>query len=218
MHHIPCRDLFQAYGLRSWLLAHDIEAEVIHEYAGGLYFPNIFPPQVAIADEDVERFKEVAAQPEPPLDDTFVPPAEEVSENAGKPEDPTPREESPSPLGWVAFGAVFGAASGLLIAILVTINAAFDKTLRHDGLHRAAERGLELLPLVGGMAGAIGGLILWPVIRFARSCRVSPQGQIPERGRWVTWLLVILCTPLIGVLLWLWDRLRVEFGLYLRIF
>jgi hypothetical protein len=75
MHQIPCRDLIQAHCLRSWLLSHGIAATVVNENSCGLYLPDVIPPEVAIADEDVPRYQELSRQTDPPLDESFIPPA-----------------------------------------------------------------------------------------------------------------------------------------------
>ena len=80
MHQISCRDLIHAHGVRSWLLSHGIQAEVINENTGGLYLAGMPLLQVAIADEDVPRFLELSKTPDPPLDESFTPPAEEEDE------------------------------------------------------------------------------------------------------------------------------------------
>jgi hypothetical protein len=192
MHQIPCRDLIQAHCLRSWLLSHHIEAEVIHENSSGIYLPGILPAQVAIADADVSKYEALTAeQPDPPLEDSFEPINEEDVPKE------TPRQGAatlPTLGATIVTGAVLGFAAGLAVLICKTIGTILDGTpILTDRPLPLELRRVGWVPFELAVVAAIAAVPIYVAIRLANSCK-DKNGQLPERSRWVILLLVLFGT------------------------
>lgn len=198
MKQIPCRDLIHAHCLRSWLLSHGIKADVIHECANGLYLPDILPAQVAIDEADVARYETLSAQPDPPIDESFIQPEsdEDVPE-----EKPVPGAATlPSFLELLVFGAVGGAFLALTTIVVGFLFALFghQRLLSADPLppDLAAQGNLLWeLPLLG----VIGAIPVYFAIRLAAACKVR-NGEVPWWTRGLA-LFFLLCISDIGLIL-----------------
>ncbi len=198
MHQIPCRDLIQAHCLRSWLLSHQIEAEVIHENSSGIYLPGILPAQVAIADADVPKYEALAAeQPDPPLEDSFEP----VEEEDVPKENPRLGAATLPTLGaTIITCAAIGFALGLVVLAYIFLAALLGGApVFTDRPLPSSLRESGSLPFELALACAIGAIPIYCAIWLANSCK-DKDGHALERSRWVALILVLFATPAAFVL------------------
>ena len=208
MHQIPCRDLIQAHCLRSWLLSHEIEAEVWHENTSGLYLAGTFPPHVAIADEDVARYEQISHENDPPLNDTFIPPETEEMEK----EVPAGRTP-PTLLGTIVFGAALGGAMGLLAPILAFLFAAFShQSVLSDRPLPPELQAVGEIPLWCAGFGAVSGVFFYLILRLVGSLR-EQDGSPSLLTRWLGFIFLFLATDLlflifapISIIRHFWDH------------
>jgi hypothetical protein len=200
MHQIPCRDLIHAHCVRSWLLSHGIEAEVIHENASGLYFPDLLPPQVAIADTDVPRYLELSKETDPPLDDSFVPPDEpELPKETVEisPKSPTLLQTM---LFSVAFYATLAFAAYLVGALFHNL---FDKPPLYPDWSRIEKDSqvdwttTAVSWAIGIIVLLVGGALLWLVMRL--TSRRDKNGQPPFALRCIALIVLFVGTDLIFI-------------------
>jgi hypothetical protein len=172
MKQIPCRDLIQAHCLRSWLLSHGIEAQVIHEHAADLFAPVVFPVRVAIADADVGRYDELEDEADPPLDDSFDPvQAEGIPEEDLTPANPAP----PSFTDFLQFGLVGGIGLGSLGFAIWFLGAP------EEAIHILSHRTLKelsrlfawfLVPgIILGLILALGAYLIAIITSLSRNSR-----------------------------------------------
>jgi hypothetical protein len=174
MHQIPCRDLLQAHCLRSWLLSHEIQADVIHENGMLFYAPYLVPPQLLIDDADVPRILAAAQNPDPALDGNFI----------QSPEDESPSEDLglgrriPSMPEFLIFGLVFGFLAGLASMITIFVFGIVGGQFRLNDAASAAYQGsgIEWILFLFSLAGLGFGLVAWMIIEFSRTFRHKTGG------------------------------------------
>ncbi len=191
MFQIPCRDLFHAHRLRSWLLSHDVEAFVLHEQCSGLWLPITMPVLVAISEDDRAACLALLGEPDPSLDDSFEePPAE-----GAQPELP-PFSESlhPTFLGAVFSVAMAGGALGLILTIFSALCAMTEgRRFLSDGPFPSEFQGLAMLPFHLFGAGAVAGVFIHGAILLALSCKPR-DSQVRFRTRWLALVFLLVGT------------------------
>ncbi len=178
---LPCQNEISAHLLRSRLLSHGIPSDVVQDNFATAYGNWLTRPHLLISEEALEDGLELLAVPEEPLDETFTEPAETI----GASEDLGLHSDVPEVSALVIFGFKAGCLLGVVLLILITLFAIAASGGGGGG--SGAGIFFVFLPLWCGLYGSVFGLVCWPFIILARSCRHRDDGLLPFRAR-VIWL------------------------------
>jgi hypothetical protein len=199
---LPCENEISAHLLRSRLLSHGIPSAVVQDNFATLYGNWLTRPHLLIEEEALEDGLELLAAPDEPLGDNFV----ELVETADLNEELGLVRAVPEIVELATFGCCAGFFLGVLGVIFLT---ALAIVASGGQTNPDAGRLVVLLPLICGVGGLVFGIVCWPFIAFARSCRRRDDGSLPLRARLV-YLLVPenpLGVVILGVILTMIEML-----------
>lgn len=165
---LPCENEISAHVLRSRLLSHGVECVIVHENAATLWGGWLFRPRLMVADDDWDLACDFCAQDADSIDESFVEPLEtaDLNENLGF------SSIVPDLLAMALVGFALGAVELAVVTVFTMATGGMSREV-------AEESAALFLPLYGAAAG----LIAWPFVWLARSCRLRADGTLPLRAR-----------------------------------